>query len=182
MKQYLITWIGPVAAAGLLILAPALRAAEVPDSEHVNKLLAETKSMAFQLREDADFMESFNRSTASWETHATQISIIREHINELGKQETKLQEARAEASVWQKTAIDRIMPYLNELEGYTSAVIEHLNAAPRKLNTAEYKDYLEANSDYAGDLAMMISNFVSYGKHKERMEHLSDKLELPVSR
>ena len=183
MKGYLyITWAAPIAAAGFLIFAPALKAVEVPDSEHVNKLLSEAKTMAFQLKEDAEIMESFTRSTASWETHAVQINLIKDHINELGKQETKLKEARAEGAPWQKAAIDRITPFLDELEGYTMAVIEHVNATPKRLNTAEYKDYLEANADYAGDLAAMISNFVTYGRTKERMEKLTDKLELPVSR
>jgi hypothetical protein len=183
MKKYFyVTWAAPLAAAGFLIFGPAVRAADLPDSDHVNKLLSEAKTMAFQLKEDADVMESFNRSTASWETHAVQITFIKEHVNDLYKQETKLKEARGNASPWQKTAIDRIMPFLDELGGYTSAVIEHINAFPKRLNTPEYKDYLEANVDYAGDLAAMISDFVTYGKNKERFEYLNDKLELPVSR
>ena len=180
MKKYF--WAVPMAAAGFLIFAPALRAVELPDSDHVNKLLADARTMAFQLKMDADVMESFTRSTASWETHAVQITFIKEHVNDLFKQEAKLKDARMVASPWQKTAIDRIMPYLDELEGYTSAVIEHINASPRNLNTPEYKDYLEANVDYAGDLAARISDFITYGKNKERMEYLNDKLELPVSR
>lgn len=183
MKKYLyLTWAAPLAAAGFLIFAPAMRGADVPDSEHVNKLLSDVRSTAFQLRWDADLMEGFTRSAVSWESHAAQINTIKEHVNELGKLEAKLQEARTEASPWQKTAIDRITPFVDELGGYTSAVIEHLNASPRKLNTPEYKDYLEANSDYAGDLTTMINNFVTYGKTKARMERLTDKLELPVSR
>jgi hypothetical protein len=180
-KYFYITWAAPIAAAGLLIFAPALKAVEVPDSDHVTKLLSDVKTQAFQLKEDAEYMESFTRSTASWETQAVQITLIKEHVNDLFKQEMKLMDARPNASVWQKRAIDRIMPFLDELGGYTSAVIEHLNASPRNLNTAEYKDFLEANADYAGDLAAMISDFVSYGKAKNRVEYLNDKLELPVS-
>jgi hypothetical protein len=100
----------------------------------------------------------------------------------LGRQEAKLKEARAGAAPWQKVAIDRIVPYLEELEGYTLAVIEHINADPRRLNTAEYKDYLEANADYSSDLAAMISDFVNYGNSKNRFERLTNKLEVPVSR
>jgi hypothetical protein len=181
-KHFYIAWAAPIAAAGLLIFVPAMRAVELPDSEHVNKMLSDAKTMAFQVKEDAEYMEGFTRSTASWETHAAQITYIKEHVNELGKQEGKLRDARGEASPWQKIAIDRIMPYLDELGGYTSAVIEHINASPKRLNTPEYKDYLEANADYAGDLAAMISDFVTYGKTKERVEFLNDKLELPVGR
>jgi len=108
--------------------------------------------------------------------------VIKDHVNELGRQEAKLKEARADAAPWQKTAIDRIMPFLDELAGYTEAVIEHINAEPKRLNTAEYKDYLEANADYSSDLAAMIGDFVNYGRTKHRFERLTDKLELPVSR
>jgi hypothetical protein len=67
---------------------------------------------------------------------------------------------------------------MDELEGYTSAIIERLNAKPKLLTTAEYKDYLEANADYAGDLAAMIGQFVDYGRTRDRLERLSNKLEL----
>jgi len=38
-----------------------------------------------------------------------------------------------------------------------------------------YKDYLEANADYATDLAGMIADFVNYGNAKQRIELLSGK-------
>jgi hypothetical protein len=66
------------------------------------------------------------------------------------------------------------------LGGYTSAVIDRLNGEQRpSLDT--YKDYLEANADYASDLAAMIGDFVNYGNAKHRMEKLTLKLELPAS-
>jgi len=163
--------------AGLLSSA-ALRAAEPPDSEQVSKLLSEAKTMAFQVKEDASTMESFTRMNVSWESHAAAINTIREHVNALGRQVTKLKEARASASPWQKAAIDRISPYLDELGGYSEAAIEHISGA-KKHTPDEYKDFLEANADYSADLAAMISDFVDYGKTKQRMERLSNKLEVP---
>jgi hypothetical protein len=154
-------------------------AAVVPDSEHVSKLLAEAKTMALQLKDDAVAMESFTRMNVSWESHAVAINQIRDHINALENQEAKLKEARNTAAPWQKTAIDRIVPYLDELEGYTSAVIERLNDEPKRLFADDYKDFLEANADYATDLAAMIADFVDYGKTKDRMQRLGNKLEIP---
>jgi len=172
--------VGTVASllAGFLVAAPAMRAAEIVDSEKVSKLLSEAKTMAFQLKEDAVIMESFNRVNVSREGHAVAINQIKEHVNDLGRQVTKLKEARAEGSPWQKTAIDRITPFLDELSGYTTAVIEHLNGEV-KHTPAEYKDYLEANADYATDLAAMIGDFVDYGRTKQRLENLTTKLEVP---
>lgn len=161
--------------AGFLV-PPTLRAADT-DSAQVTKLLSETKTMAFQLKEDAVTMESFTFNPVGRETQVVAINTIKDHINALGKQAAKLQAVEAEASPWQKTAIERINPYLEEMVGYTSAVIEHLNRAPQR-NFAEYKDYLEANADYATDLAAMIGDFVSYGNARNRVERLGAKLEV----
>ena len=109
--------------------------------------------MAFQLKEDAVAMEGFTRMNVSWESHAAAIDQIKDHVHALQKQEAKLKEARSAAEPWQRTAIDRIVPYLDELDGYTSAIIERITEQPKRLFTDEYKDFLEANADYATDLA-----------------------------
>lgn len=171
-------WIGTPAIL-LAGFAGTANATVVPDSEHVAKLLSEAKTMALQIKEDAVAMEGFTRMNVSWESHATAINQIKEHVNALEKHEAKLKDARSAATPWQKTAIDRIVPYLDELEGYTSAIIERINAQPKRLFTDEYKDFLQANADYATDLAAMIGDFVDYGKTKDRMERLGNKLEIP---
>ncbi len=165
-------------AAGLVAAAPRDNPNTTPDNEQVTKLLAETKTIAFQLKEDAVIMESFNRMNVSHETHAAMINQIRDHVNELGKRVAKLNEVKGLASPWQRAAIDRMVPFLDELAGYTTAVIEHLSGTERH-TPEEYKDYLEANADYASDLARMIADFVDYGQTKNRLERLSEKLEIP---
>jgi hypothetical protein len=177
-KRTLKLWIGTPAVL-LAGWAGTANAAVVPGSEHVAKLLSEAKTMAFQLKEDAVAMEGFTRMNVSRESHAVAINQIREHVNALEKQEAKLKDARTEAAPWQKSAIDQIAPYLDELEGYTSAVIERLTDQPKRLFTDEYKDFLQANADYATDLADMIANFVDYGKTRDRVERLGNKLETP---
>src|ERR1019366_4887689 len=109
--------------AGFVASPATLKTGANPDSEQVSKLLSEAKTMAFQLKEDAVTMESFTRMATTWESHAAAIHQIREHINALGRQVGKLKAAEGDASPWQKTAIDRINPYLDEMSGYTGAVI-----------------------------------------------------------
>jgi hypothetical protein len=168
------------AVAGFLLASSTVKAGEVQDSEQVTKLLSDAKTMAYQLREDAVLMETFTRQSVSWQSHSAAISTIREHVNALGRQEQKLKEAKASASPWQRTAIDRIAPYLDELTGYITASIEHINEKQHTL--LEYNDYLEANADYATDLANMIANFVDYGKARQRVDRLGAKLEVPAGR
>jgi small-conductance mechanosensitive channel len=164
--------------AMVLLTGASLQAGEVTDSEKVSKLLSETKTMAFQLKEDAATMETFTRNPVSMQTHAAALLAIKDHVNALAKQNMKLQEAKAEASPWQRTAIERIAPYVDELGGYTSAAIEHVNKTQQH-SVAEYNDFLEANADYSSDLASMIANFVDYGRAKYRMDRLGGKLEVP---
>jgi hypothetical protein len=154
-------------------------AAEAPDSEQVSKLLSDARTTAYQLSQDAAAMERFTRVNVSWESHAAAITQIKEHVNELARLAAKLKDARSTASPWQKTAIDRINPFLDELGGYTTAAIEHINGNHANHTMAEYNDYLEANADYASDLAAMIGEFVDYGKARQRMDRLGAKLEVP---
>jgi len=176
-----VAWIMAPLLGGFMMMSTTVRAADVPDSEQVSKLLSEAKTLAFQVREDAATMETYTRTSASWQSHAAAINLIKEHVNALGRQETKLRDAKANASPWQKMAIDRITPYLGELAGYTQAVIDHLNGDVKR-PLSEYNDYLEANADYSADLAAMIADFVDYGKAKARMEHLGAKLEIPAAK
>jgi len=179
MNNKTITWISTstLLLGGFLALPQFASAAEVPDNEQVSKLLSDAKTTAFQLKEDAVTMEGFTRMNVSWQSHAAAINQIKDHINALEKQTAKLKDVKATGSPWQQTAIDRITPYLNELGGYTAAVIEHINGETRH-TPADYNDYLQANADYASDLAAMIGNFVDYGTTKDRLQHLEGKLEL----
>lgn len=162
---------------GLFAAPQSLKAGEAQDSEQISKLLSDVKSTAFQVKEDAVTMESFTHMDVSWQSHAVAINQIKDHVNTLGKDAARLKQLRETGSPWQKTAIDRVGPYIDELGGYTSAVIEHINRE-HKHTLTEYRDYLEANADYSSDLAAMIANFVDYGKTRQRLERLGDKLEV----
>jgi len=165
-----------IGIGALPLLFGAAYAAEAENAA-VTKLLSQAKTQAFQIKEDAVTMESFNRMAVARETQAAMINQIRDDVNALVATENKLQAAKEEAAPWQKQVINRIVPFLDELDGYTAAVIEHLNGAVRH-TPAELKDYLEANADYSTDLAKTIADFVDYGRTKDRLERLKTSLEI----
>jgi hypothetical protein len=167
--------------AGFLVPPTFARVGDAQDPQQVSKLLAETKTMAFQLKEDAVTMETFTRMNVSLQSQAVAINEIKDHVNALARQVAILEEAKVNAAPWQKTAIDRIMPFIDELGGYTTAAIEHING-DRKHTLAEYQDYLVANADYATDLATMIGEFVDYGNTRQRLDRLAAKLEVTAPR
>jgi len=178
-NQYMIGAAALALAGAGMVLAPLARAVEIRDSEQVASLLSDAKTQAYELRQDASKMEAYTRSNPNWESHASAVEIMKEHINAAGRTLTKLEAARSEASAWQVTAIDRIKPLLTEIAFNTQTVIEYMNKNPRRLGTKEYTDYIEANADVAVELSDLIANFVDYGNTKDRLERLAKKLELP---
>jgi hypothetical protein len=168
--------------AGWVAIATPARAAESAQADKVSSILSAAKIQAFQLKEDADVLETYTRSNVSWESHADAIDRMKENVNQMGHLLAELQDNRKNAAPWQQAVIDRIIPVAKELASNTTSAIETLNKNPRSINTGPYQEYVEALYDSANNLASTIANFTEYGKTKERMERLANKLEIPAGR
>jgi hypothetical protein len=167
-------------AGALAFATTTLYGAQAPkDSREVSSILADIKTEAIQLRDDADQLKAFTHSTFSWESHASKVEQMKDHINNAGKSLSKLDSLRADASPWQQQAIDRITPLLKELASKVESTIEHLNKKPVLLQTGPYVDYVAANDDLSSNLAELISDYVEYGKSKAKSEELAERLEVP---
>lgn len=169
----------PALVMSYLMISPAANAARTSseDSKEISKLLSDTKTEAHELELDAVTIETFTRSGLSWETHATKLNEIREHINKTGKLLAKLQDAREEGSAWQQKAIDEIHPLLKELAATTKSAIEHLNDNKDRFKMGTtYQDYLKTNMGLAKDLASLITDYVDYGFHKSEFDRLGEKV------
>jgi hypothetical protein len=163
--------------AGIVGLSPTLRAA---NEESVSKLLSQAKTQSYAISVDATTLESYTRQTLlDWSTHASEITRMKADINSAGATLAALNDSKSQAAAWQVTAIDRIIPYLREIATNTTAAIEFLNKNQSRLKSAEYKDYIAANSHTSQELASLIAHFVDYGNHKSRYENLKNTLELP---
>jgi hypothetical protein len=178
---YLFTF---VTLASLLLATTSLslvsRAAGAPeeDSKEVSDLLSQARAQAVELKNDATEMESFTRSNVSWESHAAKITAIQNHVNTVGETVAKLNQASTAASPWQKTAIDRVTPLLQELARNTTSIINHLNNEKgRRLNTQEHKEYLKTNAELAANMSSVIADSVDYGKTKAKFEKEARQLE-----
>lgn len=150
-----------------------------PDSKDVSDLLDEAKSQANKLKMDASDMEAFTHSDLSWQTQAAKINDVKADVNAVSQTLTKLKNEEEMASAWQRMAIQRIRPLLQELVTNTTAVIDHLNKdRGRNLNSQEHKDMLKMNAELSANLSTVIDDFVDYGKTKNRFYELRQKLEL----
>lgn len=179
MRKALPLFVLTIAALTAIRLWSAPQGSRTPDSKEVSDLLSQARTQAAQLKLDASDMESFTHSNVSWAGHADKIMMIRDDVNVMGKTVAKLNQAQAEASPWQKTAIGRINPILRELADNVGATINHLDAERGKyLNTPEHQEYLKTNAELAAKMSALVSDFVDYGETRERFQSLSRKLEL----
>ena len=158
-------------------VTPSLKAAG--EESPVSKLLAEAKTQAYAISVDASQLESYTREpTLSWETHADEISLMKDDINRTAKTIEKLNASRSGAAPWQVAAIDRIIPFMQEIAGNTTSAIEYINKYQSRLTMKEYTDYLESNSDLSSHLAGLIAHYVDYGNAKNRYGDLKRTIEL----
>lgn len=157
-----------------------LMAADEPaqDSEQVAELFQQAKQSSAQLATDSEELVTFQKSHVNWESHANQLNTIKEHVNKIGKLEQELRDARESGSPWQQEAIDRVNPLLQELASNLETTINHLNNNRSALFAPPYPDYVQTNSDLATELHSMISDFVDYGKTKQKFQELQQKLEV----
>jgi len=131
------------------------------------------------LERDAEQLSAFTQSSVSWQSYADQLSQIRTNVNKVGSIIRQLNDLRVVSSQWQKIAINRLTPLLNDLASNTQQTINRLNAYPNAVHSISYRKYVATHQELATDLASMIGSFVDYGKTKETFDALTRKLELP---
>ncbi len=176
-------------AAGSLFLSVTTAIAAEDNATLVSSLLSQAKTQAFQLKEDAYELQLFTMVPPSAysateirpESHAESIRRITADVNALTEKVAKLQSMRNMAAPWQQKAIDEIKPLLSELASNTTVLIQYIDKNPNKLYAPEYREYVEANSDTASQLASLIGVYVDYGKARERSQRLRDKMGLPLN-
>lgn len=159
---------------GMVLLASGWTPA-FGDSAEASKLLQDVRMEAAQLRRDSTQMETYTRSQLTWQSHATQINAIKEHINKSGKILADLHSARDGAEPWQQDAIDRITPLLQEMASNTESIISHLNDRQQTWHP-EYEGYVKSNAELATNLSKLIGDYVDYDNAKSRTQGLEQKL------
>ena len=158
--------------------SPQDAAAAQTSQKEVSQLLEQTKAAAAQLERDALVLESFTRGHLSWQSHAGQLTRIKENINSMGEDAKRLQDLRPAAAPWQQQAIDRIIPLTKEIASLTESAIGHLSADPNRLHTPEYAEYLRENAELATGLSALISDSVKYDRAKAKLVELEKSLGL----
>ncbi len=170
-----------IALAFMLATASKYMAAQTTDSTELTSLLSDAKSEAVLVEQDAEKLDSYTNSRLAWQTHATQLNSMKEHVNKLGEITKQLNDMSGQGSPWQQEAISRINPLLRNMADQLTTTIKHLNDNKDRIHMQAYRDYTRANYELASRTATVIGDFVEYGKARSKAESLEQKLELPAT-
>ena len=181
MKSFpVLTTISRLAILALMLPAGML-VAQNPDSSAITKLLAQVKSDAAVADFDAHKLESYTRSQLQWQTHASQLNLIKEHANRLIEDGNELSAMRDEGSPWQQEAIDHISSLLPEIATHLTTTIDHFNANLTHTEMKPYQDLVRANQALIHQTHEIIADYVDYGEAKAKADALEKQLQLPAS-
>jgi len=160
-------------------LAPAgMLAAQQADSAAISKLLPEVKLHAANAERDADTLETYTRNTLHWESHANQIHMIRQHVNDLIEDSNQLSRLRSAGSPWQQQAIDHINELLPQISTHLSAMINHLSENQRSINSPKFRDYIRTNYRLIHTAHEAIDDWADYNEVKWKANALEQQLQL----
>lgn len=173
--------LGSFAVIAFLMLGSVCANAQSPDSEKVNDLFQNIRQHAVLAEEDAEILESYTRSSVSWESHARQIEKMRDHVKDLADDYNQAASLRSEASPWQQDAIDHLHPLLQGMADHIKATIDRLSKNQSRTRMQSWIDYVHANREYAVKAAALIRDYVSYGEAKSTADALERKLEIGQS-
>ena len=159
-----ISFTGVLRLAILALVAPVASAfaTSEPDAASVSQVLQEVKAHAAEADYDADVLDSFVRSHDSWDIYSRKLHEIREHVNDLFHDNSKLQKIADKATPQQREAIKRLQPMMREMADSLAKTIQILNENERQVNMPEFtarihSDYLNIDKVYR-ELCKCVEN------------------------
>jgi hypothetical protein len=153
---------------------------EVSQVSKIDDMLADFESKAIETRRDAAMLESKRRNPQlNWQTHADKLSVMKQHINEMGKMLAELEGMKSKATVFQEKAIETARPPLEDLAQRVEKGINWINEDRRSITKAEYKDNLHGIWSSADQLYRNVDTIIDYHEARMRLHELAEE---PVAR
>jgi hypothetical protein len=160
----------------LLLCVSVAIPASADNPKHVGKQLSAFKATASQMKGEADLLKSYTPSKRlSWQTHTNQLSILREQVNQLGKNLAVLESHRPLATENQAMAIEQARPHLESIAENLARAIELVDEDRRNVHSEEYVDAVQNVYTHAEGLHTKVDTILDYAASKMRL----NKLELP---
>ena len=159
-----------------LLLSVSLSSPALADNpKWVGNQLSDFKTTAYQMRTEADLLKSYTLGKRlSWETHTRQLSILKDQVNQLGKNLADLESQKSVANENQVMAIEQVRPHLESIAQNLTFAIESVNENRPNVHSMEYAEAVDSVYAHADDLHTKVDTILDYDAARTRL----DKLEL----
>lgn len=139
------------------------------------KLLADAKTMAVQLKDDAATMQHFGQLNIKWEAHCAAVGKMRQHVVAMNEMVDELKAAEATAVPWEKAVIDRVGPYMAALATDNQDLINEFDLHPSLFGTAAARAYLAANAESTSYLSALVKNVMENGTLRQTIQDYDEQ-------
>ena len=145
--------------------------------EEASGLIEQIQSHAGQVSRNADRLQSFTRANGiSWESHAVELTQVRDHVNAIGKLHCQLQVNRHVALPWQQRAIDYMTPKLVNLANLTEAAIQVLAENRSTLLATNYTRQTAEMYELADEINDSLGAFLESAEMRQKLERSEQNL------
>jgi len=139
----------------------------------VAEQLKDFKYKVLDLRREADHLNSFSRNPQlSWKSHADRQNRAKEHINQLGRMLTELENQKSLASETQRLAIEQSRPHLEAAAQSLTRAMEMMNEQRQIIHHEGYIDTVRGLWMHSDSLSQKLDTILDYENSKLRFENL----------
>lgn len=117
-------------------------------------------------------------SQRSWESHANYLSLVKMHMNEIGKCTAELERISNAVHPWQRRAINEVTAHAAQVAESTQAAILYLSENQGALYVAEYRGHLKMIADSSDDMKRTVDKYVDFEKTQQKLQQLREELEI----
>lgn len=169
---------GRSAAAVLLVVIMAVSVfAQSPrhatDAQRqVADQLADFKSKASRLSQEADALQSHVRQRLTWQSQSSRLGTIADHVNQMGKSLAELEAMKPMATDNQQMAIEHSRDHLVAISEHATRAIELIKDNRHNVQFTEYGDTVNDLQAHAEVLHTKLDTILDFENARLRMEAL----------
>ena len=134
--------------------------------------LVDFKSVAYELRREADTLDSHRNKPLAWQTHYFHLENLRDQVNRLGRALTELEASKPMATEGQRMAIEHARPHLASVAQNTTQAIELLRDNRISFRFTEYGDLVSDLYTHAEALHTKLDTIIDFENARMRLDAL----------
>jgi hypothetical protein len=141
----------------------------------VSNHLTDFKSGAYQMRKEADRLNTLGRSV-SWQTHSQSLGTLTDQVNDLGEVLAKMEALKTESGETQQMAIESARAHLAAVAQSLTQAIQMLRENRYSISQPAYAEAIESAYQHAHSLYEKVDTILDFEAARMRIDNLELQL------